>query len=187
MGGSDRRRTRWGRGQRGRRPGRHRGSRRRSGQHLRRADRCPAPPRQDRRSPSLRHHLARRAVLDGGCAGRQPVRDRPGGGDACGTGCHRQPSLCRGLAGGRGFATNQYDGTLTVFDPATLTVQDEIAVGDYPEGIGALPDGDGVAVANWESDTLVVVDAETLAITAEIGLPSGPRAFGQFTGRQVSP
>ena len=91
------------------------------------------------------------------------------------------------FAGGRGFVTNQYDGTLTVFDPATLTVQDEIAVGDYPEGIGALPDGDGVAVANWESDTLVVVDAETLAITAEIGLPSGPRAFGQFTGRQVSP
>ena len=91
------------------------------------------------------------------------------------------------FAGGRGFVTNQYDGTLTVFDPATLTVQDEIAVGDYPEGIGALPDGDGVVVANWESDTLVVVDAETLAITAEIGLPSGPRAFGQFTGRQVSP
>ncbi|WP_295048036.1 YncE family protein [uncultured Paracoccus sp.] len=91
------------------------------------------------------------------------------------------------FAAGRGFVTNQYAGTLTVFDPATLAVLDEIPVGDYPEGISALPDGDAVAVANWESDTLVVVDAKTLTITAEIEMPSGPRAFGQFTGRQASP
>ena len=91
------------------------------------------------------------------------------------------------FAGGRGFVTNQYAGTLTVFDPDSLAVLAEIPVGDYPEGISALPDGDAVAVANWESDTLAVVDAESLAITAEIALPSGPRAFGQFTGRQVSP
>lgn len=91
------------------------------------------------------------------------------------------------FAGGRGFVTNQYDGTLTVFDPASLAVLAEIPVGDYPEGISALPNGDAVAVANWESDTLAVVDAESLTITAEIDMPSGPRAFGQFTGRQVSP
>jgi YVTN family beta-propeller protein len=91
------------------------------------------------------------------------------------------------FAGGRGFVTNQYAGTLTVFDPASLAVLTEIPVGDYPEGISPLPDGAAVAVANWESDTLTVVDAESLAITAEIDMPSGPRAFGQFTGRQVSP
>lgn len=91
------------------------------------------------------------------------------------------------FAGGRGFVTNQYAGTLTVFDPASLTVLAEIQVGDYPEGISALPDGDAVAVANWDSDTLAVVDAESLTITAEIDMPSGPRAFGQFTGRQVQP
>jgi YVTN family beta-propeller protein len=91
------------------------------------------------------------------------------------------------FAGGRGFVTNQYDGTLTVFDPGSLAVLAEIPVGDYPEGISPLPDGDAVAVANWESDTLAVVDAESLEIRAEIDMPSGPRAFGQFTGRQVSP
>lgn len=91
------------------------------------------------------------------------------------------------FAGGRGFVTNQYAGTLTVFDPASLAVLDEIPVGDYPEGISPLPDGDAVAVANWDSDTLVLVDAKSLAITAEIDMPSGPRAFGQFTGRQARP
>lgn len=91
------------------------------------------------------------------------------------------------FAAGRGFVTNQYDGTLTVFDPGSLAVLDEIPVGDYPEGISALPDGDAVAVANWDSDTLVIVDARSLTIVAEMPMPSGPRAFGQFTGRQASP
>ena len=91
------------------------------------------------------------------------------------------------FAGGRGFVTNQYDGTLTVFDPRSLAVLAKIPVGDYPEGISALPGGDAVAVANWESDTLAVLDAESLKIRAEIDMPSGPRAFGQFTGRQGSP
>lgn len=91
------------------------------------------------------------------------------------------------FAGGRGFVTNQYAGTLTVFDPASLAVLAEIPAGDYPEGISPLPDGDAVAVANWESDTLVIIDAESLTIRSEIDMPSGPRAFGQFTGRQVSP
>ncbi|WEF24419.1 YncE family protein [Paracoccus sp. S3-43] len=91
------------------------------------------------------------------------------------------------FAAGRGFVTNQYAGTLTVFDPASLSVLDEIPVGDYPEGISPLPGGDAVAVANWDSDTLVLVDAESLTITAEIDMPSGPRAFGQFTGRQARP
>ena len=91
------------------------------------------------------------------------------------------------FAGGRGFITNQYASTLTVFDPDSLEVLDEIEVGDYPEGIAPLPDGSGVAVANWDSDTVMVVDAKTLEITAEIEMPAGPRAFGQFTGRQVQP
>lgn len=90
------------------------------------------------------------------------------------------------FAGGRGFVTNQYAGTLTVFDPRSLAVLAEIPVGDYPEGISTLPDGDAVAVANWESDTLTIVDAESLEIRSEIAMPSGPRAFGQFTGRQES-
>lgn len=92
-----------------------------------------------------------------------------------------------GFAGGRGFVTNQYAGTLTVFDPVTLDVLDEIPIGDYPEGISPLPDGKALAVANWDSDTLAIIDAGSLEITSEIAMPSGPRAFGRFTGRQVSP
>ncbi|MTE00816.1 PQQ-binding-like beta-propeller repeat protein [Paracoccus sp. YIM 132242] len=92
-----------------------------------------------------------------------------------------------GFAGGRGFVTNQYAGTLTVFDPATLKVLAEVPIGDYPEGISPLPGGRALAVANWDSDTLVLIDADSLEITAEIAMPAGPRAFGQFTGRQARP
>ncbi|WP_299841927.1 YncE family protein [uncultured Paracoccus sp.] len=91
------------------------------------------------------------------------------------------------FAGGRGFVTDQYGSTVTVFDPETLAVIDTVATGDYPEGIAPLPDGSGVVVANWDSDTLQIIDAATLDVTAEIELPAGPRAFGTFTGRQVQP
>lgn len=91
------------------------------------------------------------------------------------------------FAGGRGFVTNQYASTLTVFDPETLAVLDEIEIGDYPEGIAALPDDTGVIIANWDSDSMMIVDAETLEIIEELKMPAGPRAFGNFTGRQVQP
>lgn len=91
------------------------------------------------------------------------------------------------FAAGRGFVTNQYASSVTVFDADTLQVVDEVAVGDYPEGIAALPDGSAVAVANWESDELTILEADSLTIRARIPLPSGPRAFGVFTGRRVLP
>ncbi|WP_017999001.1 YncE family protein [Paracoccus sp. N5] len=87
------------------------------------------------------------------------------------------------FAGGRGFVTDQYAGTVTVFDPETLAVITSLETGDYPEGIAALPDGSGVVVAHWDSNTLVWIDAASLEITREIALPDGPRAFGAFTGR----
>lgn len=91
------------------------------------------------------------------------------------------------FAGGRGFVTNQYGSSVTVFDPATLGVIKTLAVGDYPEGIAALPNGRGVVVANWDSDSVQIIDARSLRITDEIEMPAGPRAFGAFTGRQVRP
>lgn len=91
------------------------------------------------------------------------------------------------FAGGRGFVTDQYASTLTVFDPDSLQVLGKVETGDYPEGIAALPDGSGVIVANWDSDTAQIVDAASLGVIAQIDLPAGPRAFGQFTGRQVRP
>lgn len=87
------------------------------------------------------------------------------------------------FAQGRGFVTNQYAGTLTVFDEATLAPIAEIEVGEYPEGIAALPDGSGVAVASWDADLLTLIDAQSLEVMREIKVPSGPRAFGVFTGR----
>ncbi|MDP5307041.1 YncE family protein [Paracoccus spongiarum] len=89
------------------------------------------------------------------------------------------------FAAGRGFVTNQYAGTLTVFDPRTLEITGEVVTGDYPEGIAALPDGSGVVVANWDSDSVQIIDAASLSVRAAIEVPAGPRAFGQFTGRQV--
>lgn len=88
------------------------------------------------------------------------------------------------FAGGKGFVTDQYAGTVTVFDPESLTELSQIETGDYPEGIATLPDGSGVAVAHWDSNTLVLIDAASLEITREIEMPDGPRAFGLFTGRQ---
>ena len=86
------------------------------------------------------------------------------------------------FAAGRGFVTNQYDGSVTVFDADSHAVLATVAVGDYPEGISPLPDGSAVAVANWDSDTLIILDATDLTVTMTVDLPSGPRAFGVFTG-----
>lgn len=83
--------------------------------------------------------------------------------------------------------TNQYASTVTVFDPESLEVTETVEVGDYPEGIASLPDDSGVVLANWDSDTIMVLDARDLTISAELDVPAGPRAFGQFTGRQVQP
>ncbi|MDS9466839.1 YncE family protein [Paracoccus sp. MBLB3053] len=88
------------------------------------------------------------------------------------------------FAKGLGFVTDQYAGTVTVFDAGSLEPMRTIETGDYPEGIAPLPDGSGVVVAHWDSNTLVWIDATSLAITREIELPDGPRAFGRFTGRQ---
>lgn len=104
---------------------------------------------------------------DGAALGRLTVGDHPYG---------------IAFAGGRGFVTDQYASTVSVFDPATLTLTGTIPVDDYPEGIAALSDGRGVALVNWDSDTLMVIDAETLKVTHRVEVPGGPRSFGAFVG-----
>ena len=84
------------------------------------------------------------------------------------------------LAQGKGFVTDQYSGTVSVFDLATLKPLARIEVGDYPEGIETSRDGRAVYVANWESNTLSVIDAATLRVTATLATGDGPRAFGSF-------
>ena len=87
------------------------------------------------------------------------------------------------LAQGRGFVTDQYDGKVSVFDLATLQPVKRITVGDYPEGIEATADGKQVLVANWESNTLSVIDAAELKVIGEVKVGDGPRAFGAFLRR----
>ena len=51
------------------------------------------------------------------------------------------------LAGGRAFVTDQYAGTVSVFDTATFAVAGKVDVGAYPEGIETSADGRHVLVA----------------------------------------
>lgn len=84
------------------------------------------------------------------------------------------------LAGGRGFVTDQYAGTVTVFDLVTLKPLTSIETGDHPEGIAASADGRFVYATNWGDNTLSVIDTRTLAVTRQIKVDDGPRAFGDF-------
>lgn len=84
------------------------------------------------------------------------------------------------FAGGKGFVSNQYADTVTVFDLATLTPSDLIDVGEYPEGIGATTDGSVIVVANWFSNSVSLIDSTSHEIIGEIATGDGPRAFGTF-------
>jgi YVTN family beta-propeller protein len=84
------------------------------------------------------------------------------------------------LANGRGFATDQYGGTVSVFDLSTLKPIKRISVGDYPEGIETSADGSSIYVVNWFSNEVWAIDARTLAVTAKMRVGDGPRAFGTF-------
>jgi YVTN family beta-propeller protein len=87
------------------------------------------------------------------------------------------------LARGRGFVTDQYDGTVSVFDLASLAPVKRINVGDYPEGIMATADAGRIIVANWESNTLSIIDTDRLEVVGEVKVGDGPRAFGAFLRR----
>ncbi|MQW89020.1 YncE family protein [Sinorhizobium saheli] len=84
------------------------------------------------------------------------------------------------FASGRGFVTNQYDDSVSVFDARSLAAIAVIDTGEYPEGIDASADGRRIIVANWFSNSLTVIDAESLEIVGEVTTGDGPRAFGRF-------
>ncbi|THK35829.1 YncE family protein [Ensifer sp. MPMI2T] len=84
------------------------------------------------------------------------------------------------FASGRGFVTNQYDDSVSVFDAQSLASVAVIDTGEYPEGIDTSADGRRIIVANWFSNSLTVIDSESLEIIGEITTGDGPRAFGRF-------
>jgi YVTN family beta-propeller protein len=53
-------------------------------------------------------------------------------------------------------------------------------VGDYPEGVQAGPDGRFVYVSNWDSNTVSIIDAQSLSVVGSMDAGSSPRAFGTF-------
>lgn len=81
---------------------------------------------------------------------------------------------------GKVFVTDQYGGTVTVFDPEDGERLAQLDCCDYPEGIATGSDGRFVYVANWFANTLVKLDAATLEEIASVDVPDGPRAFGEF-------
>jgi len=87
------------------------------------------------------------------------------------------------LAQGLAFVTNQYAGTVSVFDAATLAPRATIPVGEYPEGIAAAGDGRHVYVANWFDNALSVIDTGALKVVGSLPVGDGPRAFGAFIRR----
>ncbi len=88
------------------------------------------------------------------------------------------------LAKGRAFVTDSVmEDTVSVFDVASLEPVARIPVGEYPEGIAASRDGSRVYVANWETNTLSVIDTTTMKVVGDVPVADGPRAFGAFIRR----
>lgn len=82
------------------------------------------------------------------------------------------------LSGRQGFVTDQYGGTVTVFDTLTRGTLKTIEACDHPEGIDA--QGGAVYVACWGDNVLLKIDAATLTVTGKVAVGDGPRAFGRF-------
>jgi YVTN family beta-propeller protein len=84
------------------------------------------------------------------------------------------------LADGRGFSTDQYGGSVTVFDLATLAPIKKIRACDHPEGIEADSSDSNVYVSCWGDDVLLRLDPTALKLTGKAAVGDGPRAFGKF-------
>ena len=55
-----------------------------------------------------------------------------------------------------------------------------IAVGEYPEGIDMQVEARRVYVANWMSNDVTVINADTLTVESSIASGDGSRAFCRF-------
>jgi len=78
------------------------------------------------------------------------------------------------------FVTDQYGGTVTVFDLATMKPVKTIEACDHPEGINYDAGRNAVYVACWFDNTLIRIDTTSLTVTGSVRVGDGPRAFGNF-------
>lgn len=84
------------------------------------------------------------------------------------------------FAGGRGFTTDQYADTVSIYRLSDFALEGALDVGEYPEGIDATPDGRLIVSANWFSNTVSLIDPDTVEVVGEIETGDGPRADGKF-------
>lgn len=84
------------------------------------------------------------------------------------------------LTGNLGFVTDQYGGTVTVFDLTTIKVVKTIDACDHPEGIEADQTSGSIYIACWGDNQLIRLDPETLTVVGKAKVGDGPRAFGKF-------
>ncbi len=76
--------------------------------------------------------------------------------------------------------TNQSDSSVSVLDVVDEREIARIPVGDYPEGIDMQVEARRVYVANWMSNDITVINADTLTVETSIATGDGSRAFGRF-------
>ncbi|MGD0492978.1 MAG: hypothetical protein ABSC32_15675 [Steroidobacteraceae bacterium] len=79
--------------------------------------------------------------------------------------------LCSPAAGDRLFATVESDKSLKVIDTNTDKVLDTIALAGEPNQCASTPNGRYVAVPEFYSDTIEIVDLSQKRIVAQLGLP----------------
>ncbi|WP_346907207.1 hypothetical protein [uncultured Roseibium sp.] len=84
------------------------------------------------------------------------------------------------FAAGRAFTTDQYADTVSVYRLSDFLPEDTLDVGEYPEGIDGTPDGRLIVSANWFSNTVSLIDPDTVEVIGEIETGDGPRADGKF-------
>jgi YVTN family beta-propeller protein len=78
------------------------------------------------------------------------------------------------------YVSNNHAESVSVIDLNTGKTVKTVTVGEFPEGIEYDKATHQIVVANWGSDTVSLIDAQTNTVTHTIASPKLCRSFGQF-------
>lgn len=84
------------------------------------------------------------------------------------------------FAAGHAFTTDQYADTVSIYRLSDFQSEGTLDVGEAPEGIDATPDGRLIVSTNWFSNTVSLIDPDSVEVIGEIETGDGPRAVGRF-------
>lgn len=87
------------------------------------------------------------------------------------------PALSQAGGSGRIFVTNEGSDSISVINGKTLEVEQTLAVGKRPRGIGLAPDGRELYIAASEDNAIVVVDPDSLKVLRSFPAGSDPETF----------